>query len=267
MRREDPSAITLTVDPGPDARAAALGTGMGCLSMLLVGLMVAPFASLLAAVLGGPEQAWALAAALPLQALFLVALAAALAGAPWSEHLGLRRAARWPLVLLVLPAGALADAAVEATRWLAPWAELGAMGDLAEAINAGGLVGPLAAVGAVVFAPLGEELLFRGLILAGLRHAVGDLAAVVGSAAIFGLYHVDPVHAIGAGVLGLWLGWLRLRTGSLIPCVVAHMVNNGLWVAVTWWLPEPPVLGPFVVTGCVAAVFAPALVSRFVTER
>lgn len=79
----------------------------------------------------------------------------------------------------------------------------------------------------VVFAPVFEELAFRGLLYAVLRRRLAVLPSAVISASIFALAH-------GYGVIGfisvLWSGmlwaWLYERTGSLIPGMLAHAANN-----------------------------------------
>jgi heme A synthase len=42
---------------------------------------------------------------------------------------------------------------------------------------------------------------------------------------------------VSAMILGLLLGWLRAVSGSLIPCIVAHVTNNGLMVLAVTALP------------------------------
>lgn len=79
-------------------------------------------------------------------------------------------------------------------------------------------------------APLVEELVFRGLLYGWLAGRWGAGMAVVGSSAAFAAAHVEPAHAILVLPLGLMFGWLRWRSGSLWPSLVAHMGNNGLAV-------------------------------------
>lgn len=70
-----------------------------------------------------------------------------------------------------------------------------------------------------------EELLFRGLVYAGLSHAAGPRAAVLGSALLFGAAHGDLHHGCVAALLGLPLGCLRTRHG-LVAAWIAHAANN-----------------------------------------
>jgi membrane protease YdiL (CAAX protease family) len=79
----------------------------------------------------------------------------------------------------------------------------------------------------VVFAPLFEELAFRGLLFAILRRKFKFLPAALISAGIFGIAH-------GYGLVGLlsvcWSGvlwaWIYEKTGSLLPGILAHAINN-----------------------------------------
>jgi len=71
-----------------------------------------------------------------------------------------------------------------------------------------------------------EELFFRGWALGrGLKYLPRTPALVI-SALAFGVMHVDPGHALAASIMGLYLGVITLRTGSVSLTIVAHVVNN-----------------------------------------
>lgn len=95
----------------------------------------------------------------------------------------------------------------------------------------------LLALAAVVFAPVVEELLFRGLVLQGLMLRIGFWPAAVLSSALFGVLHTASFDASGAalalatGTLGLGLCVLVRRTGRLGPGIGVHALRNGLVVA------------------------------------
>jgi membrane protease YdiL (CAAX protease family) len=80
-------------------------------------------------------------------------------------------------------------------------------------------------------APLVEELIFRGLLYGWLAGWWGSTMAWLVSSLVFAVAHVELAHVLLVLPLGLWLGWLRRRTDSLWPSLVAHMINNGLAVA------------------------------------
>lgn len=81
-----------------------------------------------------------------------------------------------------------------------------------------------------ILAPLVEELIFRGLLYGWLAGRWGAGIAFVVSSLAFAAAHVELVHVILVLPLGLWFGWLRRRTDSLLPSLVAHMINNGIAV-------------------------------------
>ncbi len=79
-----------------------------------------------------------------------------------------------------------------------------------------------------VIAPVVEELIFRGLILHGLRKNYNGFTAVVVSALLFALFHLNPWQFPATFVLGLLLGWLVIRTRSIVLAILGHSVNNSL---------------------------------------
>lgn len=81
---------------------------------------------------------------------------------------------------------------------------------------------------AVVLAPVGEELVFRGVLLGGLAQRMRPGAALVLSSVLFGLFHVSShgAAAVMPAILGLIFGWAKLRTGKLTAPMVLHAMNN-----------------------------------------
>ena len=76
-----------------------------------------------------------------------------------------------------------------------------------------------------ILTPILEELLFRGFILGLLLRCYNDKVAIVISAILFAIVH-EPVAIGMAFGGGLIYGWLRVKTGSIIPSTIAHMVWN-----------------------------------------
>ncbi len=87
-----------------------------------------------------------------------------------------------------------------------------------------------------------EELAFRGFIFSGLIRGGGRMRAVVVSAIMFGVSHGLLQQSIAATVMGLMLGWVALRTGSVIPCLIIHFTNNALSVTLSK-IPEMGITG------------------------
>lgn len=80
-----------------------------------------------------------------------------------------------------------------------------------------------------VLAPIAEEMVFRGAVLRVLLHLTGSQKhwlAIAISALLFGLVHLNLAQGVHAFIIGLILGWMYYRTGSIIPGIVLHWVNN-----------------------------------------
>ena len=84
------------------------------------------------------------------------------------------------------------------------------------------------ALTALVLAPLFEETLFRGVLLPGLARRWGRGWGLLVSALTFAAAHLSVAELPALLVLGLGLGWLRLRSGRLGSCVLMHACWNGL---------------------------------------
>lgn len=86
-----------------------------------------------------------------------------------------------------------------------------------------------------LFAPIVEEVVFRGAILrellAGSGHNRRWLMIAV-SALLFSVAHFNPVQLPFTFVVGLLLGWMYCRTGSILPGMVYHWVNNSVAFAI-----------------------------------
>jgi membrane protease YdiL (CAAX protease family) len=80
-----------------------------------------------------------------------------------------------------------------------------------------------------------EELGFRGVMFGLLRRSLDAREAILLSAIAFGILHLSVPMLITHVPLGLYLGWLRHRSGSLYPSMVAHFLHNGLVVAGGTW--------------------------------
>ena len=78
-----------------------------------------------------------------------------------------------------------------------------------------------------------EEIFFRGYMQTRLAQRLPRGAAVIMTSVCFGAFHLDWLHSVLALVLGLYLGWITELTGSALPAVVCHVVNNALFTIVT----------------------------------
>ena len=130
--------------------------------------------------------------------------------------------------------------------------------DLADEDSVGALIGW--AVLLAFAAPLAEEFFFRGFMFGVLREKLGVAGGALVTSVVFGLVHAtgSPIKTLGVLViLGLLLCWLYVRTGSLLPCIALHALNNSLSYAVTRDLSIPGAMA--MMLGCTAAAVGVAV--------
>lgn len=97
-------------------------------------------------------------------------------------------------------------------------------GQVEETFYTGRIVLELVALCVVI--PLAEELLYRGIVYGRIRDWLGKSAAVVGSALIFGLIHMNLVQFVYASVFGLLLAYYAETMGNPWGAAAAHMAAN-----------------------------------------
>jgi len=85
-----------------------------------------------------------------------------------------------------------------------------------------------------IVVPIVEELMFRGYILDAINRKHGDWTAIIWSSILFGLIHIDPFVGGQAFMGGIIYGWIRIRTGSLLPSIAGHMMWNMLALMLTY---------------------------------
>lgn len=77
-----------------------------------------------------------------------------------------------------------------------------------------------------LLAPIGEELLFRGVLFHFLKRITKPIYAVMLQALMFGIYHGNVIQGVYATFMGILLGLLVLRFCSILPSVFLHLVIN-----------------------------------------
>jgi ABC-type Na+ efflux pump permease subunit/membrane protease YdiL (CAAX protease family) len=91
-----------------------------------------------------------------------------------------------------------------------------------------------------------EELFFRGFLLAALLRATRPRVAIPASALFFGLFHlvdqqlVIVERAVISTLLGLLLGWLAWRCGSVVPGMIVHTLHNSCLLLLFYYEKQLP---------------------------
>jgi membrane protease YdiL (CAAX protease family) len=103
-------------------------------------------------------------------------------------------------------------------------------------VNPNDLLGSLLL--AAIVAPLIEEILFRGLILQGFVRNYGAFHGLMLSSLLFGIVHFNPYQFVAGFILGLFIGLLFVRTGSILPGLLVHVLYNGALIGASGALQE-----------------------------
>jgi membrane protease YdiL (CAAX protease family) len=104
---------------------------------------------------------------------------------------------------------------------------------LADTIGALADMGPVLGLFLLAVTPgICEELLFRGAVQTGLQREFSPRKAILWQAVLFGLAHASIHRLLVTTAIGVVLGALRWRTGSVLPGILVHALYNALLVSV-----------------------------------
>jgi membrane protease YdiL (CAAX protease family) len=78
----------------------------------------------------------------------------------------------------------------------------------------------------VIAAPVFEELIFRSLILDGLLERYSHLNSILASSFLFGFVHLNPQQFVVAFIIGIFMGWVYLKTRSVVLTMIIHATLN-----------------------------------------
>ncbi|MCB2357319.1 CPBP family intramembrane glutamic endopeptidase [Clostridium estertheticum] len=84
-----------------------------------------------------------------------------------------------------------------------------------------------------VIAPIYEEVIFRGILLKGMANKINSNLALIISALIFALLHMNIPQGINAFLLGLIIGAIYLSSNSIYLCIFAHFINNSVAIIIS----------------------------------
>lgn len=113
----------------------------------------------------------------------------------------------------------------------------------------------LAMLAAVLLAPVNEECIMRGLILKNLQRFFSTPVVVIIQAVLFGIFHANWVQGLYVLPVGAALGYVAIKSRSVIPCIFMHLFYNSLSFA-AGMLPEACQTGIFAVGVVVVSAVA-----------
>ncbi len=129
--------------------------------------------------------------------------------------------------------------------WMPPPHYLEAFRALHQALRPKDALDALLSVAVIALVPaVCEEILMRGTVLPSLNRTMGPGLAVLISAGLFGLIHLDPFRFPFTFGVGLVLGVVRLRADSLTPPILVHATLNALTFLAVPYLDDPTVPMP-----------------------
>ena len=79
-----------------------------------------------------------------------------------------------------------------------------------------------------------EEIVFRGVVLNGLRSKYGDVVSVLMAAGLFAIMHASLSQLVYPFIMGIIFGVLVLRTGNLLCSIIVHFLNNTIVVVMQY---------------------------------
>lgn len=92
-----------------------------------------------------------------------------------------------------------------------------------------------------VLGPILEEIIFRGLILKSMQR-YGNLTAIIVTSILFSMFHLNLVQFVPPVLIGLILGFITIRSKSIVPSIIAHIFNNTLTFLISSIIPKEVLL-------------------------
>ncbi len=81
-----------------------------------------------------------------------------------------------------------------------------------------------------VLPAIAEEFFFRGIVLNSFKKKYGIAVGIIASALIFGIYHMNWIQGINAFIVGIALGYIYVKSGSILTTMILHFINNAYGV-------------------------------------
>ena len=129
---------------------------------------------------------------------------------------------------------------------------------------------PLFIISVLLFAPLAEEIFFRGFAFAGFRTRWGGFLAAIASGLLFSVVHLNVALIIPLAGAGILLAWSYSYSDSLYPSIAAHFLLNAVFVGLNFGGETVGiVIGVVVAIAMLAAIWtvAPAALAATMARR
>lgn len=105
-----------------------------------------------------------------------------------------------------------------------------------------------------VIPAIGEEFVFRGAVLEALKSGKNPLFAVLYSAVLFSLIHLNAAQLVNTFITGFILGFITVSTGSIVYAIIVHFLNNFITIILPLAIPGYNNLG--IISGNNALILA-----------
>jgi uncharacterized protein len=138
---------------------------------------------------------------------------------PQLRRAGLNRLEAWAGLAMLIPLLAFQWAYMRSLTAMAPDIKMLSLESLQ--LSTAALVLLIA-----VFPAVMEEVAFRGLVQHWLTGALKPWTAIAIASALFTALHLSYIMIPYLFAVGCWLGWMRLKTGSLYPSMLGHFLHN-----------------------------------------
>lgn len=125
---------------------------------------------------------------------------------------------------------------------------------------------------AVIFGPISEEFIFRGVCQKHFKKVVPEIYAIILQALLFGAYHMNIVQGLYAFLVGIVLGLIVEKTKSLSCGIVFHIAFNFSSYLISWCISEEMMASPivnilYIVVGAIALVIGTKVFSSTIDEK
>lgn len=118
-------------------------------------------------------------------------------------------------------------------------------------------------IAVAVIAPLVEESFFRGLIYTRLKRGMPIIAAATISSLLFAVMHGEIIWMLITFFMGMMLIWVFEKIGSLLPCIIIHIINNTISQLTVNITETPVILNLIILAVClIISIFTAYLLNK-----